>query len=171
MQIASAQKPREASDADAATPSPLQSSAWGKSGQLVPRWNHLDNFHKRYNKVCRFHASPPTSTYPSYLVYGTTLSHGGGQDYMLSHVFVGGKNKTLNNLSFKRIGRYMMKGWQCRCNLLRVTAVVRLHCTAREQFRALPGTYYSWSSLTLDPNLAPTRANQWRRPQRELRSF
>ncbi|CAM9504932.1 unnamed protein product [Laminaria digitata] len=37
--------------AHSATPSPLQSSAWGKTGQPVPRWNHLDNFHKRYNKA------------------------------------------------------------------------------------------------------------------------
>ncbi|CAM9734029.1 unnamed protein product, partial [Pylaiella littoralis] len=36
---------------EASVPSPLQSSAWGKHGQPVPRWNHLDNFHKRYNKA------------------------------------------------------------------------------------------------------------------------
>ena len=45
------QKQKGAGDEEAAVPSPLQSSAWGKNGQPVPRWNHLDNFHKRYNKV------------------------------------------------------------------------------------------------------------------------
>ena len=45
------QKPKAAGEEEAAAPSPLQSSAWGKNGQPVPRWNHLDNFHKRYNKV------------------------------------------------------------------------------------------------------------------------
>eukprot|EP00904_Undaria_pinnatifida_P001782 jgi/Undpi1/11604/HiC_scaffold_30.g13899.m1 len=45
------QKTQENSDTEVPTPSPLQSSAWGKNGQPVPRWNHLDNFHKRYNKA------------------------------------------------------------------------------------------------------------------------
>eukprot|EP00903_Cladosiphon_okamuranus_P009369 g8933.t1 len=44
-------KPKGAGDEESAVPSPLQSSAWGKNGQPVPRWNHLDNFHKRYNKA------------------------------------------------------------------------------------------------------------------------
>lgn len=45
------QKPKGAGEDEADVPSPLRSSAWGKNGQPVPRWNHLDNFHKRYNKV------------------------------------------------------------------------------------------------------------------------
>lgn len=48
---AKTQKPKGAGEEEAGVPSPLQSSAWGKNGQPVPRWNHLDNFHKRYNKV------------------------------------------------------------------------------------------------------------------------
>ncbi|CAM9440632.1 unnamed protein product [Ectocarpus sp. 8 AP-2014] len=49
--IGGKKKPKGVGEEEAVVPSPLQSSAWGKNGQPVPRWNHLDNFHKRYNKA------------------------------------------------------------------------------------------------------------------------
>ncbi|CAN0084514.1 unnamed protein product [Ectocarpus sp. 12 AP-2014] len=49
--IGGKKKPKGVGEEEAVAPSPLQSSAWGKNGQPVPRWNHLDNFHKRYNKA------------------------------------------------------------------------------------------------------------------------
>ena len=86
LRIASAQKPRETSGADAATPSPLQSSAWGKSGQPVPRWHHLDNFHKRYNKVLHAKSrSPADINVPSVQTHRDCL---GGASVILWDVIV-----------------------------------------------------------------------------------
>ena len=41
----------EGASTDGVGVTPLSSSAWSESGKPVGKWNHLDNFWKKYNKV------------------------------------------------------------------------------------------------------------------------